>query len=123
MTIPTTTETALDIEALSRAIAASDFDAVGALLTDDVEWIEVDERTRPATPAVLRGRDAVVGTLREAHAREIVTVVDDAFAAGDRAALRLVCRYASGGEVVCNALVDVRDGRIARFSGVQAWDE
>jgi ketosteroid isomerase-like protein len=122
MTIPTT-PTAFDLDALSRAIAASDFDAVGAMLADDVEWIEVDERTRPAAPAVLRGRDAVVATLREAHAREIVTVVDDAFAAGDRAALRLVCRYASGGEVVCNALVDVVDGRIARFSGVQAWDE
>ena len=53
----------------------------------------------------------------------LVTEVTDAFGSGDRVALRLVCRYPSGGEVVCNALVDVDDGRIARFSGVQARDE
>jgi ketosteroid isomerase-like protein len=122
MTMPTTPAT-LDLDALRRVVVASDFDAFGALLADDVEWIEVDERTRPAAPAVLRGRDAVVAMLREAHARGLVTEVTDAFGSGDRVALRLVCRYPSGGEVVCNALVDVDDGRIARFSGVQAWDE
>jgi SnoaL-like domain len=73
--------------------------------------------------AVPRRRDAVVATLREAHARGLVTEITDAFGSGDRVALRLVCRYPSGGEVVCNAMLDVDDGRIARFSGVQARDE
>jgi ketosteroid isomerase-like protein len=118
-----TTPTTLDLDALRRVVAAGDFDAFGALLADGVEWIEIDERTRPAAPAVLRGRDAVVATLREAHARGLVTEITDAFGSGDRVALRLVCRYPSGGEVVCNAMLDVDDGRIARFSGVQAWDE
>jgi ketosteroid isomerase-like protein len=118
-----TTPTTLDLDALRRVVAADDLDTFGAMLADDVEWIEIDERTRPAAPAIVRGREAVLASLREAQARGITTEVADAFASGDRAALRLVCRYPAGGQVVCNALLDVAGGRIARFSGVQAWDE
>jgi ketosteroid isomerase-like protein len=117
-----TTPTTLDLDALRRAVAAGDLDGFGEMLAEDVEWIEIDQRTPPASPGVARGRGAVLASLRDAAARGITTEVADAFTSGDRAALRLVCRYPSGEQVVCNGLVDVTGGRIARFSGVQAWD-
>jgi ketosteroid isomerase-like protein len=118
-----TVQIGFDVDAVARSIAAGDLDAFGDLLADDVEWREIDQRTPPAAPAVVRGREAVLANLRDAHdARGITTEVADGFVAGDRAALQLVCSYPSGEQVVCNALLLIRDGRIARFSGVQAWD-
>jgi len=61
--------------------------------------------------------------IESAHSRGIVTHVTDGFLAGDRGALQLICTYPAGGQVVEHALVEIRDGLIARWSGVQAWDE
>jgi ketosteroid isomerase-like protein len=119
-TVETTT---FDLHDLREHVAAGDTDAFGAMLADDVEWTVIDERTRPAAPAVLHGREAIVAMIRGARERGIVTHVSDGFVAGDRAALRLVCTYPTGGLVVENALVEIRDGRIVRWNGVQAWDE
>jgi hypothetical protein len=49
--------------------------------------------------------------------------VTDGFTAGDRGALELTCTYPTGGQVVEHALIEIRDARITRWSGVQAWDE
>jgi ketosteroid isomerase-like protein len=118
-----TIESTLDIHDLRERVAAGDMDAFGDLLADDVEWREIDQRTPPAAPAVLRGREAVLEVLREVVARGIVTHVTDGFVAGDRGALELTCTYPTGGQVVDHALIEIRNGRIARWSGVQAWDE
>jgi ketosteroid isomerase-like protein len=118
-----TVETTFDLHDLREHVAAGDADAFGALLADDVEWRLVDQRTPPAAPAVRHGRDAVLEMVRGAVARGIVTHVTDGFVAGDRGALQLTCTYPTGEQVLENALVEIRDGRIVRWSGVQAWDE
>lgn len=119
MTAPTTPT--LDVDGLRTA---SDVNAAMiGLLADDVEWIEVDQRTQPRAPAVYRGRAAVTAMIRDVEAAGIATAITDGFAAGDRAALTVACTYPDGRRVLCNGLVDVREGRIARWFGVQAWDE
>jgi ketosteroid isomerase-like protein len=118
-----TTQTTFDLHELREHVAAGDATAFGAFLADDVVWSEIDQRTPPAAPAVLHGRDAVLAALRDAVGRGIVTHVTDGFVAGDRGAFQLTCTYPTGGQVVGHALVEIRDGRIARWSGVQAWDE
>jgi ketosteroid isomerase-like protein len=118
-----TVESTFDIHDLRELVAAGDAEGFGAFLADDVVWSVIDQRTPPAAPAVLHGRGEVVGVIRDAVARDIVTDVTDGFTAGDRGALQLTCTYPNGGQVVENALVEIRDGRIARWSGVQAWDE
>jgi ketosteroid isomerase-like protein len=115
--------TVFDLHDLREHVAAGDTAAFGAMLADDVEWRLVDQRTPPAAPAVRHGRDAVLEMIRGARERGIVTHVTDGFVAGDRVALQLTCTYPTGGLVVENALVELRAGRIARWSGVQAWDE
>jgi ketosteroid isomerase-like protein len=110
-----------DVAALRRAPDA--IAALDAALADDVEWIEIDRRTPPASPSVTRGRAAVIANIRAAHERGLVSRVTDGFATADRAALTVTCTYPTGEQVVCNVLADVRDGRIVRWAGVQAWDE
>jgi ketosteroid isomerase-like protein len=115
------TATPFDVEAL---IADSSLENLTSRLADDVRWVEVDQRSQPQAPAIYRGRDEVVAMLEAAHARGIVSQVLDGFAAGDRAALAILCTYPGGvGEVRCNALLHIRDGKIVRWDGVQAWDE
>ncbi len=117
----TNTTTRFDVEDL---IADSSLDKLIALLADDVTWTEVDQRSQPHSPAVYRGRDAVVAMLREAHARGIVSAVVDGLRSGDRAAVAVLCSYPGGaGQVRCNALLHLTDGKIVRWDGVQAWDE
>ena len=117
-----TTQSAFDIHDLREHVAAGNVAAFGDLLTDDVVWSVVDHRSPPAAPAVLHGREAVLTALRDAVGRGIVTHVTDGFTAGDRGAFQLVCTYPAGGQVVENALAEIRGGRIVRWSGVQAWD-
>ena len=119
MTAPTTPT--LDVEALRTA--SEPIEALAAVLADDVEWIEIDQRSQPRAPAVLRGRQAVLTMLREVESRGIDSRVTDGFASGERAALTVTCTYPGGGLVVSNALVEVRDGNITRWYGVQAWDD
>jgi ketosteroid isomerase-like protein len=114
------TATPFDVEAL---IADASFETLFPLLADEIHWVEVDQRSQPHAPAVYRGRDAVIAMLERAHESGIVSQVVDGFAAGDRAALAVLCTYPQGGEVRCNALLHLRDGKIVRWDGVQAWDD
>ena len=41
----------------------------------------------------------------------------------NNAAFVQTCRYPSGAQVLCIAVLDLKDGLITRQSGVQAWDE
>jgi hypothetical protein len=115
------TTTPFDVAALRRA--SDPVAALESVLADDVEWVEIDQRTQPRSPSVTHGREAVIAGIRAAHARGIVSRVSDGFATADRAALTVLCTYPTGEHVYCNALADLSDGKIVRWVGVQAWDD
>ena len=96
---------------------------IAEYVTDDVEFTEIDQRTPPASPGVHRGRSALVALAEDLEQRGIRMEVADGFLAGDRGAVRMVCTYPDGRQVVEHALVTLRDGKIARWDGVQAWDD
>ena len=96
---------------------------IADLVTDDVEFTEIDQRTPPAAPQVHRVRSALLALAEELEQRGIQMEVADGFIAGDRGAVRMVCTYPDGRKVVEHALVTLRDGKIARWDGVQAWDD
>jgi ketosteroid isomerase-like protein len=115
--------TTLDLEQLREAVARDATAALADALTDDVVWTEVDQRTPPSAPGVLHGRSAVIETIREAESRGLRTRIADGFVAGDRAAITIDCTYPSGEHVLTNAICELRDGKIARWDAVAAWDE
>ncbi len=118
-----TTTTTLDLDALRDAVKRDGLEALAEVLAGDVEFVQVDARTPPASPAVVRGREAMLDGVRDIAARGLGARIRDGFVAGDRAALTIECRYPTGELVVENALCELRDGQIVRWSGVQAWDE
>ena len=121
MSSPTTTS--FDLDGLRAAMERDDVEESRAFFAEDVVWTDIDARTPPSAPGIVHGRDAVLAGLRDAHDRGIRSRVADGFVSGDRAVVAIHCTYPNGGRVVTHALLTVRDGQIARWDAVQAWDE
>lgn len=117
------THTILDLDALKNATQNGGAAGLADCITDDIEFTQTDQRTPPAAPAVHRGREALLALAEDLEHRGIQFRIDDGFIAGDRGALRVICTYPDGKQVVEHTLLTVRDGKIARWSGVQAWDQ
>jgi hypothetical protein len=116
------TYTVLDLAAIKNAVHNGGAAGLTEYLTEDIEFIQIDQRTPPAHPAVHTGREALIALAEDLERRGIRIQVDDGFISGDRGALRMVCTYPDGNQVVEHTLLTLRDGKVARWSGVQAWD-
>jgi hypothetical protein len=115
MTAPTAST--LDVDALRTA--SDSHAALVAVIADDIEWIDVPpSRER----SVYRGRESVLAMLDSLEQRGIVSTVVDGLASGDRAALTVTCTFPDGSVIVTNSLIQTRDGNIARWFGVEAWE-
>ena len=117
------TYTTLALDELKQAAEHGGAAGLVDYVTDDVQLTQVDQRTPPAAPAVHTGRGAVLTLAEELECRGIRMTIDDGFIAGDRGALRTVCTYPDDKQVIEHTLLTLRDGKIAHWSGVQAWDE
>jgi ketosteroid isomerase-like protein len=115
--------TGFDAVAFRHAFEGGDVEALGELVADDVQWSVVDCKTPPGAPMVVTGRASLEAALRDICDRGLTVRLEDQIVAGDRAAFACRCRYPDGREVLSNMLLTAREGRIARVSEVQAWDE
>lgn len=112
-----------DVAAFRRAAEARDAAALLAMYTDDAEILMVDHEAQPKHPHELHGRAEISAFLDDLCGREMTHKLDH-FVVGDgRAAYMETCVYPDGTEVLMTSVLDLRDGRIAKQSGVQAWDE
>ena len=118
----TTDTTTFDVATLRRAIEERDAEALTALYSPDAEVRLVNRDHPPSRPLVLRGTAEIAAHLRDTCSRDMTHSVSRETADGDRVAYSVECRYADGTQVLCLALVELRDGRIVRELGVQAWD-
>ena len=116
------TYTVLDVETIKNAVRHGGAAGLTEYVSDDVELTQIDQRTPPAAPALHTGRDALISLAEDLERRGVRMQVDDGFIAGDRGALRVVCTYPDGNQVVEHTLLTLRDGKVTRWSGVQAWD-
>src|SRR3954447_12227715 len=118
-TIPTST---FDVAALRRAFSDRDADALLALYADDASVELVDMQNTPSSPRRIIGRDALRGHFADVFSRDMTHELDLVAASQDALGYSVRCRYADGMRVLCSATAELRDGRIAREVGVQAWD-
>jgi hypothetical protein len=105
-----TVQTRFDLDAFKHAVAESSHgsDAQLDFFCDDIEWVEIDQRTPPSSPALLHGRAAAAEMLRGVAERGIKTSVIDGLIAGDHGAIAIRCEYPQGGVVRENALIEPR---------------
>jgi hypothetical protein len=115
--------TILDLDTLMSAVQHGSAAGLADYITADVELTQIDQRTPPAAPSVHRGRDALLTLAEDLERRGVTMRIEDGFISGERGALRVTCTHPDGKQVVEHTLLTLHDGKIARWSGVQAWDE
>jgi ketosteroid isomerase-like protein len=118
-TIPTST---IDAAALRQAFSDRDAEALLAFYADDATVELVDAQNTPSHPRRIEGRDALRAHLEDVFSRDMTHELDIVAASPDALGYSLRCQYADGMRVTCAATAEVRDGRIVREVGVQAWD-
>jgi ketosteroid isomerase-like protein len=118
----TTITPTFDAAALRRGIEARDASALVDLYAEDAVIERVDARNPPSAPARLAGRDAIRGALEDVYARDMTHRVESVAVGADAVGYTVRCSYPDGTRVVCAAVAELRDGRIVREVGVQAWD-
>src|SRR3954463_1364843 len=118
-----TTTSTFDLDALSRSIEERDVATQLALFADNAELVGYDKDHPPASPQSARGKEEIGKVLADVFSRDMKHRVFGAVVNGDRAAYGIECEYPDGNRVTCAALLDLRDGKIVRQVGLQAWDE
>ena len=107
-----------DAGALRRGIEERDAATLLALYAEDAEL-----QDQPGHPKIVRGRDAIGEYFADVCGRDMTHTIERLVVGDDGAAFVQACRYPSGAQVRCVAVLDLKDGLITRQSGVQAWDE
>jgi ketosteroid isomerase-like protein len=122
MSTTTNHTTTFDAAALTAAIEARDAGALIELYADDAVIELTDAEHPPSSPIRVEGRDAIRAVFDDVYRREMTHAVGPVAVGGDRLGYVVRCRYPDGLEVLCSAVSELRDGRIARETVVQAWD-
>jgi hypothetical protein len=116
------THTTIDGAMLRRAVEQRDAGTLAGLYADDATIEIVDAGTPPTSPRRLNGRDEIDAHLRDVYGRDMRHQVDVVALSGDALGYTVRCAYPDGTKVVCSALGELRDGRIAREVVLQVWD-
>jgi hypothetical protein len=120
---PMAKTTPLTIANLKRAIegrngrALSDFYASNAVLR------VIDRDHPPSKPNSIKGKKAISAYFNDVCGRNISHKLVSSIADKKRIAFTQNCTYPDGNKVFCSAMIDLKGGKIARQTVVQAWDE
>jgi hypothetical protein len=116
------TSTSFDLEALGRAYAEWDIEALLAPYADDVELIQIDRDNPPSSPRVRQGKDVFRGMFEHCAAAGVMAKVEHGVAGRDRAAATVTCEFPGGRKVIANSVFELRNGLIVRERDVLAGD-
>jgi hypothetical protein len=111
-----------DFEAFRRSIEKRDAAAQAALYADDAEMRIVNKDAPPSKPTVLKGRKEIARHISEVCGADMTHKVENEVVGPNRAAFTLACKYPDGTSVMCAAVLHLKDGKIVRQVGVEAWD-
>ena len=109
--------------ALKQAIEARDGRMLASFYADDALLQIVDRNNPPSKPREVKGRSAIGTFWDDICSRAMTHHVDTSVAQDNRIAFSQACAYPDGMKVLCLAICDLKGGKIARQTVVQAWDE
>ncbi len=112
-----------DFETLRRGIEQLDAGVLIGLYADDAEMRSVNRFSPPSSPEVLRGKKEIAEHLRSVCGQDIKARVEREVVGEDSIAFLRALEYPDGTRLLCATVLDVRNGKIVREVGVQAWDE
>ena len=110
-------------DAIKQAIEARDGLRLTGFYADDALLRVIDRNNPPSRPREVRGRTEIGTFWDDICGRAMTHQVDLSITEGDHLAFTEACTYPDGIKVFCMAALDLQDGKIARQTVVQAWDE
>jgi hypothetical protein len=123
ITMPTMTANAVTGATLKRAIETRDAAALSSFYADDASLHVIDRNNPPSKPRVVRGRPAIATFFDDICSRAMTHEVNSCVTEGNRLAFTQACAYPDGTKVLFQAMVELKAGKIAQQTIVQAWDE
>jgi SnoaL-like protein len=108
---------------IKQAIESRDGALLASLYADKATLHVIDRNNPPSKPREIKGKVAVATFWDDICSRAMTHVVEATVAEGNRLAFTQACAYPDGARVLCLAMLELEDGRIARQTIVQAWDE
>jgi len=108
---------------VKRAIEGRDGRMLASFYTDDALLRIVDRNNPPSRPREIKGKTAIGTFWDDICGRAMTHKVETSIASGDQLAFSQACAYPDGMKVLCLALCELKGGKIARQTIVQAWDE
>jgi len=109
--------------AIKQAIESRDGRTLSSFYADDALLRVIDRNNPPSRPRDIRGRAAITTFWDDICSRAMTHRVEMSVTEGDRMAFTQACAYPDGTKVFCMAALELKDGRIAEQTVVQAWDE
>ena len=109
--------------AIKQAIERRDGRTLASFYADDAMLRVIDRNNPPSRPREIKGKSAIDTFWDDICSRAMIHKVDASVAEGDRIAFTQVCTYPDGAKVLCLAMLDLKGGKIAQQTVVQAWDE
>ena len=111
------------LDSMRSAIEGADARALASLYADNAVMRIIDSANPPSHPRLIDGKKAIAAFYEDICGRKMTHHVEDMLVDGDRLAFTEACEYPDGSRVYCAALAEFADGRIARQTTIQAWDE
>jgi ketosteroid isomerase-like protein len=108
---------------MKQAIEARDGRMLSSFYADDATLRIVDHNNPPSKPREVKGRSAITTFWDDICSRAMTHKVETSIENGQQFAFSQACAYPDGMKVLCLALCELKGGKIARQTVVQAWDE
>jgi len=108
---------------IKRAIESRDGRMLASFYANDAVVRVIDRNNPPSRPREVRGKSAIATFWDDICSRAMTHEVNFSVADGDRLAFSQACAYPDGARVFCLAMLELKGGKIAQQTVVQAWDE
>jgi ketosteroid isomerase-like protein len=109
--------------AIKQAIESRDGGMLTSFYADDAVLRVVDRNNPPSRPREIKGKNAIGTFWDDICSRAMTHKVDASIADANKLAFTQACAYPDGMKVLCLAFCELKGGKIAKQTVVQAWDE
>ncbi|MGA7329339.1 MAG: nuclear transport factor 2 family protein [Rhodomicrobium sp.] len=110
------------LPALSRAVETRDSAAMRGFYAEDARLRIIDRDHPPSRPQEIVGRSAIAAYFEDVCGRTMTHELENGCLDGKHLAYTQACAYPDGTRVFCAAMAELKDGKIANQTIVQAWD-
>ena len=107
---------------LKRAIEGRNPRALAGFYANDAVLRVIDRDNPPSKPNNIKGKKAIAAYFNDVCGRDMTHKLLGGVADKKRIAFTQSCAYPDGTKVYCSAMIELKGGKIARQTVVQAWD-